>query len=323
MYKFRRIVYVLNDHSSELSASFLNTVNLAKANQADLTVLRILPEIPTFVLSQLFGVARKNLEENMLEQENTRLHRIIASIDPALHAKAELRIGKTHIEIIRAVQANSYDLVAKEIDDIDWLKLHFGSDDMHLLRNCPCPVWLIKHNEGAELKNIIAAVDFDDELEIRKYSYNDELNQKILDMSASLSLSGFTTLHVVNTYDVPEAGFVAHWVDHPEKVKRELFQAKYQIARQNMDALMENLGKKLGTRSFDFLSPCVHIVEGPPDRELPKIAESVSADLVIMGTVGRSGIAGVIIGNTAETILSQLQCSVLAIKPSGFISPIS
>ena len=42
-----------------------------------------------------------------------------------------------------------------------------------------------------------------------------------------------------------------------------------------------------------------------------------------MGTLARTGVAGLFIGNTAETILEQLTCSVLAIKPPGFVSPVT
>jgi nucleotide-binding universal stress UspA family protein len=42
-----------------------------------------------------------------------------------------------------------------------------------------------------------------------------------------------------------------------------------------------------------------------------------------MGTVARIGIPGLLIGNTAETILDQLDCSVLAVKPPGFVSPVA
>ena len=41
-----------------------------------------------------------------------------------------------------------------------------------------------------------------------------------------------------------------------------------------------------------------------------------------MGTVGRTGIRGLFIGNTAEAILNQVKCSVLAVKPSGFETPV-
>ena len=41
-----------------------------------------------------------------------------------------------------------------------------------------------------------------------------------------------------------------------------------------------------------------------------------------MGTVCRTGIAGFFIGNTAESILQQVDCSVLTVKPDGFVSPV-
>jgi len=44
---------------------------------------------------------------------------------------------------------------------------------------------------------------------------------------------------------------------------------------------------------------------------------------VVMGTVARTGVPGFIMGNTAETILNHINCSVLAIKPQGFVTPIT
>lgn len=55
----------------------------------------------------------------------------------------------------------------------------------------------------------------------------------------------------------------------------------------------------------------------------PECATALGAELVVMGTLGRTGITGFVIGNTAEQILNQIDCSVLAIKPAGFISPVT
>lgn len=45
--------------------------------------------------------------------------------------------------------------------------------------------------------------------------------------------------------------------------------------------------------------------------------------LVVMGTAARTGIPGFIMGNTAETILNRPDCSVLAVKPPGFVTPVT
>ena len=47
------------------------------------------------------------------------------------------------------------------------------------------------------------------------------------------------------------------------------------------------------------------------------------SDLLVMGTIARTGIAGFIVGNTAERLLPRIPCSVLAIKPEGFVSPVT
>jgi nucleotide-binding universal stress UspA family protein len=49
----------------------------------------------------------------------------------------------------------------------------------------------------------------------------------------------------------------------------------------------------------------------------------VYVDVIVMGTVCRTGVAGFFIGNTAEKILNQVECSVLTVKPEGFESPIT
>ena len=66
----------------------------------------------------------------------------------------------------------------------------------------------------------------------------------------------------------------------------------------------------------------VHVVKGAPGHVLPRLANELSTTLVVMGTLGRTGLSGLVIGNTAETVLRALRCSVLAVKPEGFVSPI-
>ena len=66
----------------------------------------------------------------------------------------------------------------------------------------------------------------------------------------------------------------------------------------------------------------MHFLKGEEKELIPATVRSVQPDLLIMGTVGRTGIPGFFIGNTADSVLRQVSCSVLAIKPDGFISPV-
>lgn len=319
MGKFKNILYVLSNKINESSPSLIRAIVLAGNCQANLTLLHVLPKPALSAYLKEVGFDNRELEEKALAREEASLHQLVASLDKDLNIKVELRVGKNYIESIRAVQANNFDLVIKEADRFSWLDRFVGSDDMNLLRECPCPVWLMHKDEKPDYNSIMAAVDFDTGDE----TCNADLNEKIVDLAGSLSLAGLTSLYVVNAYDVPEVGFIRLWVEQPDDVEKELFEAEYRLRQQKMAELFTEMKQRLGEESYNYLSPHSHIVRGIAGQELPKVAKMTKADLIVMGTVARTGLAGVIIGNTAETVLSQLECSVLAIKPKGFVSPVS
>lgn len=62
-----------------------------------------------------------------------------------------------------------------------------------------------------------------------------------------------------------------------------------------------------------------HVVSGDVDAQVVTLAREVNADLISMGSVGRKGLEGLFIGNTAERVLRQLPCSLLITKPDAFV----
>jgi nucleotide-binding universal stress UspA family protein len=228
-------------------------------------------------------------------------------------------VGKTYLEAIRAVLKNGYDLLIKPAENPPWTNRLFGSDDLHLLRKCPCPVWLMKTPEKSDYSSIMAAVDF--ELSAPLASEHD-LNREILELAASLALSDFASLHIVHAWEsFAERMLVSRGVVSPESVTNyvETEQARH---RTELYRLAEELGGWIGKDTYDYLSPSIHLPKGPAKKVIAPLAEKLRTDLVVMGTVARTGISGLIIGNTAEAILDQLTCSVLAIKPSDFKTPV-
>jgi nucleotide-binding universal stress UspA family protein len=61
--------------------------------------------------------------------------------------------------------------------------------------------------------------------------------------------------------------------------------------------------------SVDIPANRIHLVKGQADLVIPRLAKRHAVDLVVMGTIGRSGIPGLLIGNTAERLLNRLECS--------------
>jgi nucleotide-binding universal stress UspA family protein len=99
----------------------------------------------------------------------------------------------------------------------------------------------------------------------------------------------------------------------------ETFLSYVDDARRRATEALGTLTASFGDRLADVE---VTLRKGRPDVVIPEFVVGEGVDLVVMGSVARSGLAGVLIGNTAERLLRKLPCSVIAIKPDGFVSPV-
>ncbi|RAR61433.1 nucleotide-binding universal stress UspA family protein [Onishia taeanensis] len=137
----------------------------------------------------------------------------------------------------------------------------------------------------------------------------------------STSLPDFAELHLVHAWDAQEAGFVGLWAnDRDTTTHRRGEQFRHKVG---IDRLTHRFRERIDSEAYDYLPPRVHLPMGYARKQSPQLVKKLKAVLVVMGTVARIGIPGFIIGNTAEAVLYHLQCSVLALKPPGFVSPVT
>ncbi|ATJ82366.1 universal stress protein [Halomonas beimenensis] len=319
MKRFRNILYVV-EPSVPQQAGLARAVSLAENNQATLTLIDVIPEEMLDLSLAPRGPSTAELRGRVIAERRAWIESLIVPHADRLACHVEVLTGIRFIEVIRAVLRADYDLVIKAAENPEWSRLLFGSDDMHLMRKCPCPVWLMKPEEKADYRRIVAAVDVDVH---RNVPGEQALNDRILDVASALALSDFAELHLVHAWDAPEAGFVGLWANDPDRMERHIVDGEHSRHKVGMDRLTHRLRERIGEEAYDYLSPRVHLPMGSAKKKIPELVGKLQADLLVMGTVARTGIPGFIIGNTAEAVLHQLQCSVLALKPPGFVSPVT
>lgn len=313
MKRFRHILYVAEPGVDQTPA-LARALSLAENNQADLSVIAVLPGLAGSANDQ-------RLERQRQAQTRSVLQALLDGLQAPETVPLEVLSGRRFLCVIRRVLERGHDLVIKPAENPDWLERLFGSDDMQLLRKCPCPVWITRPDEPPNYANVVTALDLDVRGGARPP--DDALNHDLLDLAASLALSDFAQLHLLHVWDVPEIGLVRAWSDQPDAAELQLVEAERQRRRFAMQRLDHWLRERLGAESYRYLAPRVLLPRGEPQRLIPAQARALEADLVVMGTLGRAGIPGLFIGNTAEAVLDQLRCAVLAIKPAGFVSPVS
>jgi universal stress protein E len=130
-------------------------------------------------------------------------------------------------------------------------------------------------------------------------------------------------LLMASSLDASSPRLLQAWAPIAElTVRRHLptdqFDVYVEDARQRATADLTRLTQSL--EGAAALQPVLR--RGEPADVLPEFVVAEGIDLVVMGTVARAGIAGMLIGNTAERVLGKLPCSVLTVKPDGFVSPV-
>jgi nucleotide-binding universal stress UspA family protein len=237
-------------------------------------------------------------------------------------------LGIPFLEVIREILRNGHDLVVKCPESPSWLNRFFSGDDMHLLRKCPCPVWLVKPEASGSHKRILAAVDVDDFYPPPELATRHALNVQIMEMAISLAIAESADLHIVHAWEsVNEmAGGLAFSSDNMprEKLADNIEQERRQ-QQWLLDEFIRNtkINSNAARDALDYLQPVTHLLKGAARKEIATLTKRLGVDCIVMGTVARTGIRGFIMGNTAETILEQIECSVLAIKPEGFVTPVT
>lgn len=299
-------------------------VALALDNQASLTVVAVAPRMSAGIGMPDGGPISAELQSAVGNEAKEALASAAAVFSKRLAIDVKVLVGTPYLEVIREVLASGQDLVIKVPENPDWLDRLFGNDDMHLLRQCPSPVWMMKCKAPSSYRRVLAAVDIGDADPVTGRSSQDVMNHRILEFASSLALPNLAELHVVHAWEaVGERIMRTGFTSHPEAQIRAYVEGVRRQHEARFDALMRNAGEVLGEDTLTYLKARTHLVQGPAEEWIPALAKELQIDLIVMGTVGRTGIPGLFIGNTAETILEKIDCSVLTIKPPGFTTMVS
>jgi universal stress protein E len=175
--------------------------------------------------------------------------------------------------------------------------LFYSPTDWHLIRDTKTPLLLLNNTRGlSKFETVLAAVDVETQSAEQK-----ALDRKVLDFAADAAKHFDSTLHAAVCIETSQA---LSDLDLVDLHKRERAQAP-----EVMKRIAENY------RSYDIADANWHIHAGVPEKVLSGIARGIKADLVVVGTVGRKSLQGLLLGNTAEKILKHLKTHVLVVKP--------
>lgn len=324
MKHFGNILYVL-DSDAEEPCGLERAVALARGNQARLKVVSVIEALPAGKPLDGLGITTDDLQAATRADCEQRMNALVEPLRDTVAIETKVLAGKLFLEVVREVLRDDHDLVMKCAGDKAPVSALFGSDDLHLLRKCPCPIWLGRRDDALNYRRVLAAIDVQPLAAAKDQAQQRALNATILDLAAALATSEFAELHVAHVWTalgepILRGGMIAT----PAETKIDAYiEAERRRHGQALERALAELEGRVGPEALQWLQPVRHLTKGSPREELPALATRIDADILVLGTLGRTGVAGLLIGNTAEAVLQRIDCAVLAIKPDGFVSPIS
>ncbi|MEM7584958.1 MAG: universal stress protein [Acidobacteriota bacterium] len=310
MQRFKNILAIYNRAVGD-EATLRRATLLAKNNGARLTVAEV-ADLPDSLISATDAASRR-LAQTKLDERQEHLERLIVSIESqGVEVRAEVLVGTAFLEITRAVLRDHHDLVMMTAEEPKGLRnLLFGSTSMHLMRKCPSPVWVTKPGQSPRYARILAAVET-----FSSGEPYDALNKLIMDLAVSLARLEEGELHVVHAWEMTPRDIETSRSEISPTILE-------QLVRRNREAHGDSVEALLSGYNLEGLKHEVHLQQGEARAVIPRVAMQLGVDVLVMGTVCRTGIPGFFIGNTAEDVLKQVDCSVLTVKPAGFVTPVT
>ena len=312
MQRFKNILLVADGEEPNMT-TLGRAIALAGRNQAQLTVVSVLESLPRELMRLIAALHPEDLWRIAADERREQLERFVARIQQGeVTVTVRILCGTPFLEIVREVLRNQHDLLMMTAEGKGGVKdVLFGSTSMHLMRKCPCPVWVMKPGQRRRYARVLAAVD-----PVPSDEQHNSLNVKIMELATSLARVDRSELHVIHA-----------WVPASERIwgvgSRLPADEIEKIVHESQQAHEQWFGEILAKFPLEDLRVQLHLLKGEAGNLIPWVAQRKNIDVIVMGTVCRTGVAGLFIGNTAEKVLRQVDCSVLTVKPEGFVTPVA
>ena len=276
---YKNILGVLNNHGSNHPALDKSALIARIEKKVRITLFMPVFDFTLEIASLASATERKSMLEKVISSKKEELKSEVNAFmyDPDTVIEYKVTWNRSpETAIFSEIESNSYDLIIKNTAPAGvGAGVLFTPDDWQLLRSSDLPVMLVKEHEWPVNGNIILALTFSQNPAQKRQNAVPQLDMGI----ATFDMPGF----------VP--GMFAEAVHQSNKLLIDEFVKQHPIPEDH-----------------------IHILDGIPEDVICEQAKKLNSLAVIMGTVGRDGLSGAILGNTAEQIVDNINCDLFVVR---------
>jgi universal stress protein E len=280
-------------------------LRIAAWSGAPLHVVHVIDTTVVIEIESALSPMQKGIRDGLTKDAEKAWVEFAAKVPGAADLPVDVSINNRIVGILNHARKHKADLVVMGAFGDRRPDVGFGTVATACVRKSMTDVLLVRDTQAGPFKVVVAAVDFS------------ETSARALARAALVAAQDGADLHVLHVFAAP-------W--HRLHYRAPEPMAPPHLQKQYRDALERRLG--------DFVGPIAEAHKGlrvrpvcydyPGHRSgIVEYAKSVSADLIALGTRGRTNLRDILLGSTAEKALDESPCSVLAVKPEGFHHPLA
>jgi nucleotide-binding universal stress UspA family protein len=282
----KRILAAL-DLTAHADRAFQRAWMLANAHEAELTLVHVINE--SLLDYDDDGTLRKTLKA----KATRLLERYPIYLPPEKKAAIRIHIalGKAWEEILAAADGFGSDLIVIGLHHLKPIRdLFLGSTAERLIRRSTKPVLMVRDKPAGAYRRVIAATDFS--------------TSSAHALSAGLAIAPHAELTLLHVFETPFPAFIRFSPEELEDHMRPLIERAQAEAEEAMEAFRS--GHDAFNASVTPMLERNEIVAG-----IGRVIAQKEADLLVMGTHGRTGLAKAMVGKLALVFLNDPPCDVL------------
>ncbi|MFQ5786950.1 MAG: universal stress protein [Thermodesulfobacteriota bacterium] len=275
-------------------------LGVARCMKTKLYVLHTIEKFPHDYRYLLSNAAHADMKQKL---EDEAAKKIKAMIPGELLENEDIvpivRFGKPFLEIIKVAKEEKVDFLAIGTHGRAGMdRVILGSVAERIVRKARCPVMVIRGRKYVGFKRIIVPIDLSD------------CSRIALEYAVATARAHKSKLTILHVY---EEAFIEPYVNaaNSEEEADEIIKEIERVNEIKYDEFLKTVD--LSGVEYEKL-----LKKGIPETDIVEIAKEQQANLIVMGTHGRSGIKHVLIGSTAEEVVRAVHCDIIIVKPEKF-----
>jgi universal stress protein E len=292
-------ILAVTDPALDQQFSLLRALRIAEKTDAQIIVFSCMYDKSYDMTAVLTSDERFNMKQALVEREKLKLEALVKELNCSANVDVVVTwCKKLHESVVDTCHEYKCDLIIKATKKHGLLSSSlFTPNDWHIVRNSSVNVMLVESHEWPQNGTVVSSIGV-----LAKDDKHNSLSDKVAETAHALSQLLGASLHFANSF----AGAPLHIAVEVPNFAPEVYNKSVQ------DRHMKKVLELAETYKVD--TDNVHVSEGLPEDIIPELCKKHKADLLVIGSVGRTGFSAALLGNTAELIIDAVECDTVIVK---------